>query len=109
MVKDQDMYGSFTAFTSCSRNRRVTELYTANALFVIDVVAAFTANLVEVGNYPDEEEELVMPGVCFRVTKVEYDCKNTKHLIYSELQQRFSGKRKEPFIIAFKNAKIVIY
>ena len=92
MAKDQDMYGSFQAFTSCSRNRRVAEFYTANALFVIDVVAAFTANLVEVGNYPDEEEELVMPGVCFRVTKVEYDRENKRHLIYLKLRQRFASE-----------------
>ena len=92
MARDQDIYGSFQAFTSCSRNRRVAELFTANALFVIEVVAAFTANLTEVGNYPDEEEELVMPGVCFRVTEVEYDPNSEKHLIYLKLRQRFASE-----------------
>ena len=89
MVKDQDMYGSFQAFTSCSRNRKKAEKF-GNALFIMDLVVAFTADLEKFTEYPDEEEELVMPGVCFRVTKVEYDGK--KHLIYLKLRQRFASE-----------------
>ena len=91
MAKDQDMYGSFQAFTSCSRNRKKAEEI-GNVLFIMDLLVAFTADLAEVGNYPDEEAELVMPGVCFRVTKVEYDGKNKKHLIYLKLRQRFASE-----------------
>ena len=91
MANDQDMYGSFQAFTSCSRNREKAETF-GNTLFIMDLVVAFTADLEKFTEYPDEEEELVMPGVCFRVTKVEYDGRNKKHLIYLKLRQRFSSE-----------------
>ena len=91
MAKDQNMYGSFQAFTSCSRNRNVAEKF-GNALFIMDLVVAFTADLREFSEYSSEEEELVMPGVCFRVTKVEYDGKNKKHFIYLKLRQRFASE-----------------
>ena len=92
MAKDQNMYGSFQAFTSCSRNRKKAENFRKNTLFIMELVVAFTADLAEVSNYPGEEEELVMPGVCFRVTKVEHYGKNKKHLIYLKLRQRFSSE-----------------
>ena len=91
MAKDQNMYGSFQAFTSCSRDRKKAEEF-GNALFIMDLVVAFTADLEKFTEYPDEEEELVKPGVCFRVTKVEFDRKNKKHLIYLKLKQRFASE-----------------
>ena len=91
MAKNQDMYGSFQAFTSCSRNRKKAEKF-GNALFIMDLVVAFTADLEKFTEYPEEEEELVMPGVCFCVTKVEYDGKNKKHLIYLTLRQRWASE-----------------
>ena len=91
MAKNQNKYGSFQAFTSCSRNREKAEEF-GNALFIMDLLVAFTADLAEVGEYPDEKEELVMPGVCFRVTKVEYDPNSEKHLIYLKLRQRFASE-----------------
>ena len=91
MAKDQDMYGSFQAFISCSRNRKKAKKF-GNALFIMNLVVAFTADLEKFTEYPDEEEELVMPGVCFRVTKVKYDRKSKKHFIYLKLKQRFASE-----------------
>ncbi|CAF1202700.1 unnamed protein product [Rotaria sordida] len=93
MANNPDEYGSFQAFTSCSRNRQKAAEF-GNTLFIMKVVVGFTADLVESSEYPFEEEELVTPGVSFRVTKVEFDHKINKHLIHFELRQRFSSKSK---------------
>ncbi|CAF1273379.1 unnamed protein product [Rotaria sordida] len=89
MSKNSDEYGSFQAFTSCSRNRQKAEEF-GNTLFIMEVEIAFTANLAGLSEYPSEEEELITPGVSFRVTKVKFDQKINKHLIYMTLRQRFS-------------------
>ncbi|CAF4604903.1 unnamed protein product [Rotaria sp. Silwood2] len=91
MAKNNDEYGSFQAFTSCSRNRQKAEVF-GNTLFIMEVVIAFTADLVGLSEYPNEEEELITPGVSFCVTKVESDRKINRHLIYLKLRQRFSSK-----------------
>ncbi|CAF3869790.1 unnamed protein product [Rotaria sp. Silwood1] len=91
MAKDSAMFGSFQAFTSCSRNREKAENF-GNALFIMEIFIAFTADLTKVSEYPEEEEELIIPGVCFHVTKVEFNQDNNKHLIYLQLRQRWSRK-----------------
>ncbi|CAF3773421.1 unnamed protein product [Rotaria sp. Silwood1] len=96
MAKSEDTYGSFQAFTSCSRNRKTMEEF-GNTLFIMEVVNAFTADFVELSEYPNEEEELITPGVSFRVKKVEFDQKINKHLIYLELRQRWSSKQKKKY------------
>ncbi|CAF2909724.1 unnamed protein product [Rotaria sp. Silwood2] len=88
---NQYQYQSFQAFTSCSRNREKAEEF-GNTLFIMQVKLAFTADLSGISEYPEEEEELITPGVCFRVTKTEYDCKKNKHLIYLQLRQQYSSK-----------------
>ncbi|CAF1103075.1 unnamed protein product [Rotaria magnacalcarata] len=91
MAKDEKMYGSFQAFTSCSRNREKTEEF-GNTLFIMELVVAFTVDLAGLSEYPNEEEELVAPGVCFCVKKSAFDPNINKHLIYLELRQQFSRK-----------------
>jgi hypothetical protein len=41
---------------------------------------------------PDEEEELVTPGVCFTVQRVELGDTTKKHLIYLNLKHRHNGE-----------------
>ena len=91
MAKREDEYGSFQGFSSCSRNRSQAEEF-GNVLFIMKVLFAFIADLSKLSEYPNEEEELVTPGVCFRVHRVEFDRKKNKHMIYLELRQRFNGK-----------------
>ncbi|CAF1444508.1 unnamed protein product [Rotaria sordida] len=91
MAKDDRAYGSFQAYTSCSRNRDKAEEF-GNTLFIIEVLIAFIADLSPLSEYPAEEEELVTPGVCFRVKSVEFDRTKNKHLIHLQLRQRFSRK-----------------
>ena len=99
MAESKDEYGSFQSFSSCSRNPLEADKI-GNALFIMKVLYAFVADLSELSEYPNEEEELVTPGVCFRVERVEFDKNKNKHYIYLELKQRFSGK-KYKLIIAF--------
>jgi hypothetical protein len=91
MAKNKYEYGSFQGFSSCRRNRKKAEKF-GNTLFIMKVLFAFTADLRGLSEYPNEEEELITPGVCFRVLRVEFDRKTNKHLIYLELRQRFNGK-----------------
>ncbi|CAF3833736.1 unnamed protein product [Rotaria sp. Silwood1] len=92
MAKDDKAYGSFQAYTSCSRNRKKAEEF-GNTLFIMEVMIAFIADLSPLSEYGNEEEELVTPGVCFRVKSVEFDRKTNKHLIHLLLRQRFSSKQ----------------
>ncbi|CAF1357819.1 unnamed protein product [Rotaria sordida] len=94
MAKDKEAFGSFQAYTSCTRNPVVAEFFSGNVLFIMEVVMAFIADLSPLSNYTAEEEELVTPGVCFRVKSVEFDSTKNKHLIHLQLRQRFSRKWK---------------
>jgi hypothetical protein len=83
--KGNESIRSFPSFTSCSRNRTKAERF-GNALFIMKVKHAFTVDLQPFSQYPSEEEELLSPGVCFTVDRVEKH--NNKHLIYLELVQQ---------------------
>ncbi|CAF4515683.1 unnamed protein product [Rotaria sp. Silwood2] len=96
MATNPNEYRSFQAFTSCSRNRQKAEEF-GNTLFIMQILFAFVADLTPFSEFPTEEEELIAPGVCFRVKKVDSDCNIDKHIIYLELRQRFSGKLKGIF------------
>ena len=76
---------SFPSFTSCSRNRAKAEKF-GNVLFIMKVKHAFSVDLQPFSQYPAEEEELLSPGVCFTVDRVEKHEK--KHLISLELVQQ---------------------
>ncbi|CAF4976656.1 unnamed protein product, partial [Rotaria sp. Silwood1] len=89
MAKDDKAYRSFQAYTSTSRNREKAEKF-GNTLFIMEVLIAFIADLSLLSEYANEEEELVTPGVCFRVKSVKFDRKTNKHLIHLQLRQRFS-------------------
>ncbi|CAF3214025.1 unnamed protein product [Rotaria sp. Silwood2] len=92
MSRDRSILGSFQAFTSSSRNRTKAEEF-GNTLFIMEILIAFTADLSNITEYPNEEEELITPGVCFQVTKVQFDRKMKKSLIYLKLRQRFTSKQ----------------
>ena len=91
MATNPKEYRSFQAFTSCSRNRKKVNKI-GNTLFIMKILSAFIADISALSEYPDEEEELVIPGVCFNVQGVEFDRKAKKHLIYLRLRQRFNSK-----------------
>ncbi|CAF1278283.1 unnamed protein product [Rotaria sordida] len=93
MAEDDEAFGSFQAYTSCSRNRDKAEEF-GNTLFIMEVLMAFIADLSSLSEYSAEEEELVTPGVCFRVKSVKFDRKKNKYLIHLQLRQRYSRKWK---------------
>ncbi|CAF3818923.1 unnamed protein product [Rotaria magnacalcarata] len=91
MAKFPGICHSFQAFTWCSRNRKKAEEF-GDTLFIMEVLFAFTADLSALSQYPNEEEELITPGICFSVQRIEFEKKTNKRLIYMKLRQRFSGK-----------------
>lgn len=92
-LKDPRPIHSFQPFISCTRNPNLIEhCANVNALFIMELHVAFTADLSKISEYPHEEEELLFPGVSFTINKVEFDKKKNKQLIYLILQQRHSSK-----------------
>ena len=82
---------SFPAFTSCSRNETKARKF-GNVLFIMTVKHAFTVDIAPFSKYPDEEEELLSPGVCFTVERVEFNKNQNKHVIDLNLIQQYSRK-----------------
>ena len=74
----------------------------------MEVKFAFMADISEVSEYPNEEEELVVSGLCFRVQRLEFDRKLDKHLIYLQLRQSFSGKQ-DVFLSTYSNMRKVFF
>jgi hypothetical protein len=91
---------SFPAFTSCSRNRTVAEIF-GNVLFIMTVKHAFTVDIAPFSQYPHEEEELLSPGVCFTVERFEFNKDKNKHEIYLNLIQQCSRKLIYLFYLEF--------
>ena len=93
MVQNPNEYHSFQAFTSSSRREDVGKIFSnSNVLFVMEIEFAFTVDIAPFSDYPNEEEELITPGVCFTVHRVEFDQSAKKHVIYLKLRHRFSRK-----------------
>ncbi|CAF3600737.1 unnamed protein product [Rotaria sp. Silwood1] len=91
LAKNPEEYRSFQAFTSCSRDSHIAEKFpSANVLFIMEIAGAFCVDLKPISLYPEEEEELITPGVCFTVKSYEFDATKKKHIIYLILKQRFS-------------------
>ncbi|CAF0942891.1 unnamed protein product [Adineta steineri] len=63
---------SFQAFTSCTRKIEVAEFYNMNTIFTMDILLAFTTDLSLWSPF-GEEEELITPGVCFKVQRMGID------------------------------------
>jgi hypothetical protein len=89
--EDPKPWRTFQAFTSCSRNSSVAEKF-GNVLFVMKTRIAFSVDISLLSEFPDEEEELLFPGVSFTIDRVEFDKNKNKHLIYLTLQQRHNSK-----------------
>jgi len=97
-LKKSKLIRSFPSFTSCSRNRERAEEF-GNVLFVMRVKHAFTVDLKPFSEYPDEEEELLSPGVCFTVNRVQFDNFKNKSIIYLDLQQQHRRKSTVDFLV----------
>lgn len=91
MAMNPNEFRSFQAYSSCSRNRSKAAKF-GNVLLIMEVKFAFIADLSILSEYPSEQEELVTPGVCFSVQRLEIDPKRKKQLIYLQLEQRISSK-----------------
>ena len=91
LAKDDKTFQSFQFFVSCSRNRKAAQIF-GNTLFIMEAIFAFTVNAAPYSDFSDEEEEIIMPGVCFCVKNIEFDSEKNKHFIHLQLRQRFSCK-----------------
>ncbi|CAF3570771.1 unnamed protein product [Rotaria socialis] len=91
ICQQPEKYGSFQAFTSTSRKNDIGDHCPDwNVLFIMEITFAFTANIRQYSAFPEEEEELIFPGVCFTVERMDFDETKRLHLIYLKLRQRFN-------------------
>lgn len=89
--KNPKPWHSFQAFTSCSRNRSLAEMF-GNTLLIMTTEIAFTVDIEPISNIPNEEEEILYPGVSFIIDRMDYDEEKKKHLTYLTLRQRHNSK-----------------
>lgn len=89
---------SFQAFTSSSRQREVAEKFSEDALLIITVGMAFTVDLHPVSTFA-EDEELILPGVCFTVERAQRNPSDGRYHIELTMNQRHI--REEPVYISF--------
>lgn len=70
-------------FIETTRKRSAAEEF-GNDLFIISIVRSreTSVDITAISKYPQEEQRILIPGFLFRVTRVEFDIKNNKHLIY---------------------------
>ena len=106
MAQNSKEYGSFPSFSSCSRNPQKAERF-GNALFIMEVKYAFVADISKISKYQNEEEELITPGVCFRVEQVKFDPEKSKYFIHLQLFQCSSGELKAFFSKNFQNRDVI--
>lgn len=92
LSEESKNYRSFQAFTSCSRNMCVAEMFSSNAIFIMEINYAFTVDVQPFSQMFDEEEELIIPGVCFTVTSMNFDQSLKKFMIYLSLKHRQNGE-----------------
>ncbi|CAF1375262.1 unnamed protein product [Rotaria sp. Silwood1] len=97
LSRSSDQRGSFQAFTSSSRSRAKAEQF-GNVLFVMQVNYAYTTDLSPLSEYPDEEEELIHPGVCFTINGTRYDPSKNKHEIYLTLTHNVDDDHANPAV-----------
>ena len=88
--KEDKPMRSFPSFTSCSRNQAKAEDF-GNVLFHMNIKHAFTVDVKPFSKYPDEEEELLSPGCCFIIKKVEKKSKD-KYWVYVDVIQQHRRK-----------------
>ncbi|CAF1274053.1 unnamed protein product [Rotaria sordida] len=91
MAKNKSSYQSFKVYTSCTRNLKKAKAL-GNTLFIMAVLDGFIMDISPYSKYPEEEEELITPGVCFRVQSVTFNQKKNRYLINLELRQKLTGK-----------------
>ncbi|CAM4778356.1 unnamed protein product [Rotaria magnacalcarata] len=95
LAENPDERRSFQAFTSCTRNRSIAESFPGtNVIFIIDLLSAFSIDLQPVSLYPEEEEELISPGVSFTVKSVTVDRGKNKFLISLKLDDNPSNNNE---------------
>ena len=104
-VKRETPVRSFQSFTSCSRNRARAEPF-GNVLFIMKVKHAFSVDLKPYSRYPDEEEELISPGVCFTVHRVVFDAHKNKYVINLTLTQQYRRKSNLSCVLRISSHQI---
>ena len=85
MAKDGTSYQTFQVYTSCTRTLKRAEAF-GNTLFTMETSNSSTMDLSPYSKHPEEEEELIVPGVRFQIKSVSFDPKKSRHLITLELQ-----------------------
>ncbi|CAF3072703.1 unnamed protein product [Rotaria sp. Silwood2] len=91
MAKNKSSHRSFTVYTSCTRNRKKAKAL-GNTLLIMEVLDGFIMDISPYSKYPEEEEELITPGVRLCVKSVTFNQKKNRYLINLELRQKLTSE-----------------
>lgn len=96
-VGDKSKRFKWLSFVSTSFDRSVAEKFAGDVLYIIKVRSYVSnedqlTNLAAMSHYEDEKEILLLPGVQFQVTKLEYDNKKGRHLVHIKINSSYISK-----------------
>jgi hypothetical protein len=96
---DNSKHFKWLPFVSTSRDRAIAEGFPGSVLYIIEMLS-YSSNedrfvdLSKIGHFPTEQEILLLPGVQFRVNKVEFDNEKGLHLVYINVNSSYIFKLK---------------
>jgi len=94
---DNSKHFKWLQFVSTSRDRTVAERFAGTVLYIIEM-RSYSSNedrftdLTSIGDFPQEKEILILPGVQFQVNKVSFDNEKGLHLVYIKINSSYISK-----------------
>lgn len=96
-VGDKSKRFKWLSFVSTSFDQSVAESFAGDVLYIIQIRSYLSnedqlTNLAPMSHYEGEKEILLLPGVQFQVTKVEYDHEKRRHLVHIKINSSYISK-----------------
>ena len=96
-VGDKSKRFKWLSFVSTSFDQSVAESFAGDVLYIIKIRSYVSnkdqlTNLAAMSHYEDEKEILLLPGVQFQVTKLEYDNEMGRHLVHIKINSSYISK-----------------
>jgi hypothetical protein len=92
-IKDDSISFKWQSFVSTSLDERVAKKFGQNVLYIIELdhhsAKDQCVDLTDIGDFEEEREVLLRPGVRFKVTKMEFDAVSERLMIYIKILQSY--------------------
>ena len=96
-VGDKTKRFKWLPFVSTSADPAIADRFAGDVLYIIEM-RSFSSNedqltdLADISHYDTEKEILLLPGVQFQVTKLDYDNKNGRHVVHIKMNSSYISK-----------------